>query len=108
MSRSACVGETLFYESHLSTLPQPTYSTLSAFLSHFFNESSTNSYPTLGANSTYLYDDIDDLVVLGIQEDRDRLTTFVQDRFAWAFKVHLCSRKKVLELLREHLSDPQV
>jgi hypothetical protein len=85
------VGETLFYESHLSTLPHPAQSTLSAFRSHFFNERSNSSFPTLGANSSYLYDDIDDLVVLGVQEDRDRLTAFVQDQFAWAFKVRVYS-----------------
>ncbi|KAF2829009.1 hypothetical protein CC86DRAFT_368147, partial [Ophiobolus disseminans] len=77
--------EALFYESRLASLPHPTKRTLEAFRYNFFNFHGGNPYPTLGGNSTTLFDDEDDLVAL-LGEDRDPLTAFLQDRCARLFK----------------------
>ena len=77
----------MFFESQLASLPPPTKRTFLAFRSHFFNGEVTAGYPTLGAHSATLYDDLEDLVTLRAQEDRDRLTAFAQDHLAWIFRV---------------------
>lgn len=77
----------MFFESHLASLPRPTKRTLEAFRYQFFNRSSGAEFPTLGANSATLFDDADDLVALRAEQDRDRLTAFVQDHLAWVFQV---------------------
>ncbi|KAF2182350.1 hypothetical protein K469DRAFT_586666 [Zopfia rhizophila CBS 207.26] len=76
----------IIFESQLAALPPPTKRTLKAFRWHFFNGGSDTGYPTLGAHSATLFDDSNDLVVLGVQE-QDRLTSFVQNHLAWVFDI---------------------
>jgi hypothetical protein len=81
--------EALLFESTLATLPSPTKSVLRAFQKEYYNEGEKKSepFPTLGGSSAGIYDDIDDLVALRVQDDRDRLTTFAQERLAFMFPV---------------------
>ncbi|KAF2107287.1 hypothetical protein BDV96DRAFT_506453 [Lophiotrema nucula] len=79
--------EALLFESTLASIPPPSKRVLNAFRLDFFNgpRDSKTSFPTLGGHSADLYDNIDDLVALRVQEDQDRLTTFVQDRLGCLF-----------------------
>jgi len=79
----------LLFESTLASLPPPSKRVLRAFRTEFFNEGSDGSkgFPTLGGHSADLWDDIDDLVALRVQEDQDRLTRFAQDHLGCLFPV---------------------
>jgi hypothetical protein len=81
--------EALLFESTLASLPPPSKRVLRAFRTEFFNEAldSSKGFPTLGGHSVDLWDDIDDLVALRVQEDQDRLTTFAQDHLGCLFPV---------------------
>jgi len=81
--------EALLFESTLATLPRPPKSVLRAFQMEFYNRSDGKGepFPTLGGHSAGIYDDIDDLVALRVQDDQDRLTTFAQERLAFLFPV---------------------
>ena len=81
--------DSLLVESTLASLPRPSKGTLRAFQSVFYNEGQVKGdpFPTLGGHSSGLYDDIDDLVTLRVQEDQDRLTTFTQEHLAFLFPV---------------------
>ncbi len=92
-SHVSIAGEAMFFESHLASLPHPTKRTLDAFRYHFFNCDSGSPYPTLGGQSSTLFDDADDLVALRA-EDRDRLTAFLQDHCSRLWKV--CSNSRSL------------
>ncbi|OCK84034.1 hypothetical protein K432DRAFT_289795 [Lepidopterella palustris CBS 459.81] len=80
--------EALLFESTLAALPPPSKRTLRAFRWHFFNgdPAGPSSFPTLGGQSSTLFDDISDLVVLRAPEDQDRLTTFVQSHMNFLFR----------------------
>ncbi|KAJ8106301.1 hypothetical protein OPT61_g9625 [Boeremia exigua] len=78
--------EALLSESQLASLPSPTKRTLEAFRYRFFNCGAGTPYPTLGGHSRALFNEIDDLVVLKV-EDRDRLTAFLQDHCLRLFSV---------------------
>lgn len=76
----------LLLESTLISLPPPSKKVLRAFRTEFFNQSlGSKSFPTLGGHSASLYDDINDLVALRVQENQDRLTSFAQDHLACLF-----------------------
>jgi hypothetical protein len=79
--------EALLFESTLATLPRPSKGVLRAFQTEFYNQTGGKGepFPTLGGHSAGLYDDIDDLVALRVQEDQDRLTTFAQEHLAFLF-----------------------
>jgi hypothetical protein len=79
--------EALLFESTLATLPRPSKGVLRAFQAEFYNQTQGKGepFPTLGGHSAGLYDDIDDLVALRVQEDQDRLTTFAQEHLAFLF-----------------------
>lgn len=47
------------------------------------------SFPTLGGNSKSLYDDANDLVAVKIPAEQDRLSMFIQDHFAFLFRVRI-------------------
>ena len=76
----------MFYESHLASIPGPSKRTLEAFRHQFWNRGSGSPYPTLGGHSARLFDDSEDLVSLRT-EDRDRLTSFLQDHCSSVFKI---------------------
>ncbi|KAF1947644.1 hypothetical protein EJ02DRAFT_439862 [Clathrospora elynae] len=69
--------EALIFESTLASLPSPSKGNQTA--------SKDDPFPTLGGYSAELYDDIDDLVALRVQEDQDRLTSFAQKHLAFLF-----------------------
>jgi hypothetical protein len=79
--------EALLFESTLATLPRPSKGVLRAFQTEFYNQTGGKGepFPTLGGHSAGIYDDIDDLVALRVQEDQDRLTTFAQEHLAFLF-----------------------
>ncbi|KAH6860512.1 hypothetical protein B0T12DRAFT_454589 [Alternaria alternata] len=79
--------EALLFESTLAALPRPPKGVFRAFRSVFYNESygKSEAFPTLGGNSDELYDDIDDLVALRVNDDQDRLTIFAQKHLAFLF-----------------------
>ncbi|KAI4626296.1 uncharacterized protein J4E87_004797 [Alternaria ethzedia] len=81
--------EALLLESTLVALPRPSKQVLKAFKTVFDNEGDGKEepFPTLGGHSAGIYDDIDDLVALRIQDDQDRLTTFAQEHLAFLFPV---------------------
>ena len=81
--------EALLFESTLATLPRPSKKVLKAFRTEFNNEGNgtDSAFPTLGGNSRELYNDIDDLVALRVQDDQDRMTTFAQEYLAFLFPV---------------------
>ncbi|KAI4959092.1 hypothetical protein J4E86_002813 [Alternaria arbusti] len=81
--------EALLFESTLATLPRPPKGVLRAFQMEFYNQSDGKGepFPTLGGHSAGIYDDIDDLVALRVQDDQDRLTTFAQEHLAFLFPV---------------------
>ena len=81
--------EALLFESTLATLPRPPKGVLRAFQMEFYNQSDGKGepFPTLGGHSAGIYDDIDDLVALRVQDDQDRLTTLAQEHLAFLFPV---------------------
>lgn len=81
--------EALLFESTLATLPRPSKGVLKAFRMEFNNEGDSKGkpFPTLGGNSAEIYDDVEDLVALRVQDDQDRLTTFAQEHLAFFFPV---------------------
>jgi hypothetical protein len=81
--------EALLFESTLATLPSPTKGVLRAFQKEYYNEGEKDCepFPTLGGSSAGIYDDIDDLVALQVQDDQDRLTSFAQEHLAFLFPV---------------------
>jgi hypothetical protein len=81
--------EALLFESTLVTLPSPTKSVLRAFQKEYYNEGdkTCEPFPTLGGSSAGIYDDIDDLVALRVQDDQDRLTRFAKEHLAFMFPV---------------------
>ena len=81
--------EALLFESTLATFPRPPKRVLRAFQMEFYNQSDGKGepFPTLGGHSAGIYDDIDDLVALRVQDDQDRLTTFAQKHLAFLFPV---------------------
>lgn len=83
------LGEALFAEEQLASMSHPDEKTLEAFRYAFFNgrPDDSMSFPTLGGNSKWLYDDANDLVALKIPAEQDRLSKFIQDNFAFLFKV---------------------
>jgi hypothetical protein len=76
-------------EITLAALPRPSKEVLSAFHTAVYTRSKPDGelFPTLGGYSAGLYDDIDDLVALRVQEDSDRLTNLVRKRLAFLFPV---------------------
>jgi hypothetical protein len=87
--------EALLFESTLATLPRPSKGVLRAFQKEYYNEKDKKSepFPTLGGSSAGIYDDIDDLVALRVQDDQDRLTNFAQEHLAFLFPVSSGSTK---------------
>lgn len=83
--------EALLFESTLASIPPPSKRVLHAFQLGFFNGSPEDPecFPMLGGHSSGLYDDIDDLISVRVQENHDRLTTFVQDRLGCLFPVSI-------------------
>jgi hypothetical protein len=81
--------EALLFESTLATIPSPTKGVLRAFQKEYYNEGDEkcDPFPTLGGSSAGIYDDIDDLVALRVQDDQDRLTRFAQEHLAFLFPV---------------------
>jgi hypothetical protein len=79
----------LLFESTLSALPRPSKSIVRAFREVFYNQADGKGepFPTLGGHSAALYDDIDDLVALRVQETGDRLTDFAHEHLAFLFPV---------------------
>ncbi|KAK3681001.1 hypothetical protein B0T22DRAFT_502515 [Podospora appendiculata] len=75
--------EALLFESTLASIPPPGRKTLKAFRLNSFHgrQEDHGSFPTLGGNSSTLYDDAVDLLALHAVEQRDRMTVFVQDNF---------------------------
>ena len=98
--------EALLFESTLATLPRPSKKVLKAFKTEFYNEGKCKggSFPTLGGSSENLYDDIDDLVALRVQDDQDRLTTFAQEHLAFLFPVSGPSLKARCFLDQYHMA----
>ncbi|KAF1836973.1 hypothetical protein BDW02DRAFT_566567 [Decorospora gaudefroyi] len=88
--------EALLFENTLATLPSPSKSILRAFQVEFYNRSDSKCepFPTLGGSSAGIYDDIDDLVALRMQEDQDRLTIFAQEHLAFLFPVSVLGIRK--------------
>ncbi|XPS96317.1 hypothetical protein M3J09_005587 [Ascochyta lentis] len=89
--------EALFFESTLATLPPPSKSVLRAFQEEYYNKTDgrADPFPTLGGTSTGLYDDIDDLVALRVQNDPDRMTKFAQENLAFLFPDQKRRRKGI-------------
>ena len=81
--------EALLFESTLATLPRPPKGVIRAFQIEYYNQSDgkREPFPTLGGHSAGIYDDIDDLIALRVQDDQDRLTTFAQEHLAFLFPV---------------------
>jgi hypothetical protein len=81
--------EALLFESTLAALPPPSKGTMRAFRQVYYNQTDSKGepFPTLGGNSAALYDDIDDLVALRVQETSDRLTNFAHERLGFLFPV---------------------
>lgn len=81
--------EALMAESTLASIPPPPKRVLRAFRNEFFNgpPDDAKRVPTLGGHSRGIYDDIDDLVALSVQEHHDRLTSFAQDHLGFFFPV---------------------
>jgi hypothetical protein len=81
--------EALQSEITLAALPRPSKDVVSAFHTAVYTRSKSDGelFPTLGGHSAGLYDDIDDLVALRVQEDSDRLTNLVRKRMAFFFPV---------------------
>jgi hypothetical protein len=94
--------ETLLFESTLATLPRPYKGVLSAFQTEYYNEKDKRWEPfsTLGGSSAGIYDDIDDLVTLRVQDDQDRLRNFAQEHLAFLFPVsyHLYRARPLLKV----------
>jgi hypothetical protein len=90
--------EAMFFESTLASLPRPSKNVFSAFRMEFNNEGKGKGepFPTLGGHSAGLYDDIDDLVALRVQDDQDRLTTFAQEHLAFLFPDRKRSRHGIV------------
>lgn len=88
--------EALLSEVTLATLPRPSKDVLRAFQEDFYNQHQPGDepFPTLGGHSAGLYDDKDDLVALRVQQDSDRLTSFVQRRLAFMFPVRIVPKPK--------------
>ncbi|KAF1842059.1 uncharacterized protein K460DRAFT_435383 [Cucurbitaria berberidis CBS 394.84] len=89
--------EALFCESTLASLPPPSKGVLRAFKKDFYDVSDGRgeAFPTLGGNSAGLYDDIDDLVALRVQENPDRLTNFAQEHMGFLFPDRKRSRTSI-------------
>lgn len=81
--------QALLFESTLASIPPPRKTVLEAFRLVFHNGQlgADESFPTLGGHDRALYDNREDLVTLKVQENQDRLTTFVQDRLGGLFPV---------------------
>jgi len=81
--------EALLFESTLATLPRPPKGVIRAFQIEYYNQSDgkREPFPILGGHSAGIYDDIDDLIALRVQDDQDRLTTFAQEHLAFLFPV---------------------
>ncbi|KAF2452824.1 hypothetical protein BDY21DRAFT_404801 [Lineolata rhizophorae] len=77
--------EAILFEVELSKLPKPSKKTLEAFRSRYYNGLEDESFPTLGGHSSGLYDDIDDLSALKVEEHQDRLTTFARNHMGFLF-----------------------
>lgn len=69
----------------------PDEKTLKAFRYTFFNgrPGDSMSFPTLGGNSKSLYDDANDLVAVKVPAEQDRFSMFIQDHFAFLFRVRI-------------------
>jgi hypothetical protein len=89
---------TLIYKrlNSLAALPRPSKSIMCAFREVFKNQTDGKGepFPTLGGQSAALYDDIDDLVALWVQETGDRLTDFAHEHLAFLFPVNEPSSRK--------------
>lgn len=70
-------------------MPHPDKKTLNAFRFTFFHgrPGDSMSFPTLGGSSKWVYDDANDLVATKNPAEQDRLSMFIQDNFAFLFKV---------------------
>jgi hypothetical protein len=81
--------EALLFESTLAALPPPSKRTMRAFRQVYYNQAGGKGepFPTLGGSSAGLYDDIDDLVALRVQETSDRLSNFAHERLGFFFPV---------------------
>lgn len=82
--------ESLIFESTLATLPNPSKRVLRAFQNEFHNrlDGKGQPFPTLGGSSADVYDDVDDLVALRVEDSKDRLTRFAQAYLAFLFPVN--------------------
>jgi hypothetical protein len=77
-------------DSTLLSIEKPSSRTLTAFRNVFNNvhvSGADGAYPTLGGNSSQLYDNANDLMVLKSQLEEDRLTRFLRYYFAILFTV---------------------
>jgi hypothetical protein len=100
--------EALLFESTLATLPSPSKKTMRAFRQVYYNQADGKGepFPTLGGRSAELYDDIDDLVALRVQETSDRLSKFAHERLGFLFPVsyHRCGDTRAV-VVRRRRSD---
>lgn len=71
--------EVLQFEYSLAPLPQPFKSVYRAFKEEVYVKGATGLIPFLGGHSSSLYDDIDELVVLCVQDNPDQISKFGQD-----------------------------
>ncbi|VUC34359.1 unnamed protein product [Clonostachys rosea] len=85
----------LSYEGVLASQPAPDRRMLKAFwlCFHHGQPRAEGSFPILGGKSSFLYDDIDDLIILRPPGRSDRLSTFLQDFLGFIFVKKLPERR---------------
>jgi hypothetical protein len=81
--------ESLIFESTLATIPIPSKRVLKAFQNEFHNKTDGmgEPFPTLGGCSANIYERVDDLVALKVEDGKDRLNSFAQGYLAFLFPV---------------------
>ncbi|OAL49312.1 hypothetical protein IQ07DRAFT_622405 [Pyrenochaeta sp. DS3sAY3a] len=87
--------EALQSEVSMIAHPPPSKSVYRAFKNEVFVKSENGLIPVLGGNSAGLYDDVDELMALRVQENPDRLSTFVQENLGFLFPDRKRSRNGI-------------
>ncbi|EAT84367.1 hypothetical protein SNOG_08091 [Parastagonospora nodorum SN15] len=89
--------EALLFESTLAALSRPSKGIMCAFREVFNNQTDGRGepFPTLGGHGAALYDDMDDLVALRVQETGDRLKDFAHEHLAFLFPDRKRARKGI-------------
>jgi hypothetical protein len=92
--------EAMLFESTMATMPAPSKGVLRAFQENFYNTPGGKGkpLPTLGGNSSNIYDDRDDLVALRVQDSPDRLSNFAQEKLAFLFPVSVYPTRYIAEM----------